>query len=166
MAARKATKQVEPELEADVQDQVESTADESDLIEFEQDEPATLEQERKCPKHAQYFPGESIMRPISEFRVRKDGKLASTYCRRCDGKMHTDYSRRKRAERLDDAEHLQALIDRKLAELADLEMRLQCVQHAAEVPDPEPEPEPERQPRARHETAPPARSNEPFSPYK
>jgi len=83
---------------------------------------------RKCPKHSVFFPSEDEMRPMEEFSFNKTtGKLMNTYCKRCNGRMHTEYGRRKRAESEKSVERLQAIVDQKRAELAAAEEQLQYI---------------------------------------
>ena len=127
---------------------VEATEDEVQFTELEQTEPVEEVREtdqveveaprmRRCPKHSVYFPSEDEMRPMEEFSLNKTtGKLMNTYCKRCNSKAHTEYSRRKRAEAAQSVERLQAIVDQKRAELAAAEEQLQYImdleQEAAE----------------------------------
>jgi hypothetical protein len=135
MATKRSRKQVEatePAIaeatEAEVQPEaVEPQADVPEQIESQEDQ-AEQPRVRKCPAHTRWFAGEDEMRPWEEFAVNKTtGKLASTYCKRCNSKMHTEYGRRKRAEAAQSVERLQAIVDQKRAELAAAEEQLQYI---------------------------------------
>ena len=105
--------------------ELERTRPEVDVRETDQVEAPRL---RKCPKHSTFFAGEDEMRPLEEFSFNKTtGKLMNTYCKRCNSKAHTEYSRRKRAEAAQSVERLQAIVDQKRAELAAAEEQLQYI---------------------------------------
>jgi hypothetical protein len=79
----------------------------------------------KCTGHTDRFPEEEqFMLPLEAFPLKADGTRRGVYCRRCQGKMHTEYGRRKREAARNSIERLQAIVERKRAELAEAEQQL------------------------------------------
>ena len=89
----------EDEVQSTDLEQAEPEADvpETDQVEAPQRKP--LPGERRCPAHHEFFADEPEMRPISEFRIDKHGRVAPTYCRRCTNKMHAARSREHAAQK-------------------------------------------------------------------
>jgi hypothetical protein len=57
-----------------------------------------LPSEKVCRTHHLYFPEENEVRPLSEYRINKEGKIHPVYCKRCTSKKGVEYQRRRREE--------------------------------------------------------------------
>jgi hypothetical protein len=74
--------------------------------------------ERRCPSHHEFFQDEAEVRPMSEFRFAKTtGKLQQTYCKRCQSKRQSAWSKDHRQDsRGPSLKELVAELEQKLAD--------------------------------------------------
>ena len=134
MTRKKAAAVVEPELEQLAEDAEPSFDDDSADAEDAQEsgpwddveETPAVEQLYKCTGHAERFPDEpEFMLPLSAFPLKLDGTRRGVYCRRCQGRLHTAYGKRKREAARTSIAYLEAQIAKRRTELATLEEQLQ-----------------------------------------
>ncbi len=115
--------QVEVQPEAEVPSSAEEVEPQAEVFEV-----AEQPKLRRCPSHHRWFSDEDEMRPLDEYRYHKTtGKMLTTYCKRCQSKIHAEYARERRKDSPAKADELaelrQQLVDKE-AQLVDAEERV------------------------------------------